>query len=308
MADQFKNRNIPTLPTIEKLLLERKNVDTEKEADVGDDPQSIDDMLADFFFNSVKLGPSGKSINAIDLKTATNNVRTIVDLLQVSFVLPKDYKSNANLDDLDKKILGSLVKHRETHGQPLMISYKSKNNMNNKELVAPNLNTAIGLRSLLINHRLYKENTKHFLTEISWTVEKSIKEMSKSRKVQFKIDSDVFFKRFFALFKWPSILTLQKPSESLLRSLGNGSETVRPKMKTYGSRKRAPDLTNKSRDVKRAKIVELNSLPSTSVSNEKVGRDDLRELRDLEKLNSILKCKLEETDTDTDDGELITGL
>lgn len=274
----------------------------ENDDQFSDEFNTIDDMLTDFFFNSIKLGPSLKSINDNNLNEVTDNVQIVLDLLQVNFILPKNYHDNPHLDSLDKKILENLAEkqNKSLERKPTIICY---NNKNLDEIFSPNINTLIGLRSLLINHRLYKQNTKYFLTEISWSVEKYVKEMSVTRKVRFKVETDLFFKRFKALFKWPSILTLHEPNISLLNSLKIGHVGNNTKTRTYGSKKRT--LINTDMQIcKKPRIIDI-SVPSTSDNS------GFSELSDLEKLQRVLSTQndlTDESDNDSDSSEVITGL
>ncbi|KAJ8971507.1 hypothetical protein NQ314_000669 [Rhamnusium bicolor] len=305
IADEYRdNPTIPTLDEIEAVLKRRtSNKDIVNSDEVDSDVEEIattsnvsfagtpandmgvDDLLTAFFCNSFKVNTT-KMISSLNLRRAVNSVKSLLDILKAKLDIPENFDEDMTLDNLDVAILNSLSEENSN-----MCEYNVGSADSITDLVPPNLNTVVGLRSLLIKFSHYRSEEKQAMTKfiqgaqrqsstaIRSDVVRHFLSLPPDIKQEVAADRKLFYKRFHALFKWPAIMTLENPSAEL-QSTAKGF-TPRAPIDVKRTYSRQP---KNSPPVKRVKVTELPSTSSaaaplklTPVTNKSVLEDLLRD-------------------------------
>ncbi|KAJ8954048.1 hypothetical protein NQ318_004352 [Aromia moschata] len=231
-------------------------------------------MLTDFFCNTFKMS-SVKCISTTSMKKAMRDVATAL--------------TDTRLDNLDVAILNRLLEDESGlfGGRPA----KPKPTT----LIPPNMNTVVGpggassSSSPTTGPRTTREmmkfvqgaKKKHFVSGIRSDIINNLLRMTPGVREQVEDDRKLFYRRFYALFKWPAIMTLQGASlelQSICRSaIIEESAPIQAK-RTYSRRQ-----TGSSCVKKRILVRELPKAPPravplklTPVTNKSVIEDLMR--------------------------------
>ncbi|XP_030757726.1 uncharacterized protein LOC115883497 [Sitophilus oryzae] len=258
MADKFKNSpNIPSLHEIENLLLEnpkpklnaiskmsprrKRNIilvrDDSEEAD-------IDNFLTEYFSDKLTV-PAKKTIqDDTDYITfAKDAVMDALSVLQAELHIPIHFNKNPKLDETDISILNAVILNAS-------FNKKSKHyvlnraSLNIDRLISPNLYTATGIRNLLLNEEKFRTNMKraHIFehlrgsktqSQVQWCINTYLSNLEEADKNEVLAERTLFFKRFVSLFKFPAIMTLQKPSDNILKKSKVWKADMELKVRTY---------------------------------------------------------------------------
>ncbi|KAJ8924995.1 hypothetical protein NQ315_001160 [Exocentrus adspersus] len=218
IADQFRDsEEIPTLQEIGKAL-RQQGYESNQPLELPNafevkfpNKFNVDEMLTNFFSDSFKM-TSSKCITPHYVQKAVTDVRTVLDVLQVKLDIPEDFEHDNRLDNLDVAVLNALSTERE-----------GNEDVNN--LLAPNLNTVLGLRNLLIkfssNNLEYQETNKDHVNEAWSNIVRQLLNLSDRERDVIEKHYHLFFKRFQTLFKWPAVMTLVNPSAELHSTCNN---------------------------------------------------------------------------------------
>ncbi|XP_023015413.2 proximal sequence element A Pbp95 [Leptinotarsa decemlineata] len=271
IADQFKDSSfIPTIKDLEKHLKSmRRNgytkpLDSPPNSDFSDefeqeeeeDIKDVDVMLTNFFSNSFKPGVDNKFFPTA-VKNAVEDIEVLLDTLNVRLDIPEKLPQSSRLDCFDLEILTALRLRRSGSRGGHVTG-----------LVPPNLFSTIGLRSLLIKNLHFRNSPKEIFVKLDpftrssvsrskFKMVQNLAEMTPEQQALVKVDRSLFYQRFYSLFKWPSLLTLEGPSPELRDITENIEElTVPPLKRTYSRANRS-----ETNDVKRPRLVELMPPP-----------------------------------------------
>lgn len=309
---------MPTLGEIRKILKLHlvKGTDADEEITDSDDDnvsneekdlkysKEMDKQLLNFFSSSYQITP----VETLDLnyEKGINDILRLIRVLNVNLSIPKNFDNITCLDSLDKKILNSLKSRDLSEHVKSSIDEQMESI---QELVPPNLYSTVGLRSLLIKHVHYKRgmtelsqigvNTKNSFPALRQFITNDILNFSLFERIEIEAERNLFYRRFYSLFKWPALMTLQDPAPELL----NISEflplkrTIQIK-RTYGrmSANETNENTKKIKPSNISKEVEnpvttkdiTNTLKLTPVSNKSVLQDLMKnKTKKLFTLNKI---------------------
>lgn len=269
---------------------------------------NIDKELMDYFQSTCKI-KSSKMISGAELSHIVDIVRALMMILDVEFIVPdnESLSRNPNLDILDVEILTSLfsdvhiqnistedsktsipsTSHKRNYTpivrtidvegcwkqvfkcyQPDVISY-----------LPPNINTLVGIRSLLLIHQAYKSKRLEnpMPTSNLETIAIKSEEIDVDDEQSFIIsDQDRFCMRFKTIFTWPALMSIMKPKDTLFvnKTTKKVAPTVTENPKVGRPKKNLIkiELMNKAR-IKKKEIeqknatIELDSCGETSNSS-----------------------------------------
>jgi hypothetical protein len=253
IADQYKDVDyIPTISMIEESLqVELRTPNAlksprymSKKGSAEVKLKNIDTLLTDFFSSSMKI-EQNRSITDVNLMEATENVEEILSVLGVNVDIPKDLECNAHLDNIDLEILERISK-KDFYSKPPRID----------RLLSPNINTLVGLRSLIIKHKEYKTQQKNLPStsksdQLLWPMEQNLLKLDEVNRTEILFHRNLFSKRFDTLFNWSAILSLEKPNHFDIQEKCNSVNVpTRTATKTYNRRPSFQDTES----VKRRKI------------------------------------------------------
>ncbi|XP_018564000.1 uncharacterized protein LOC108905546 [Anoplophora glabripennis] len=268
VADQFaESPNIPTLSAIEKILRNhhQENPDnaphTTGNLNVFTNPVSIDDMLTNFFCNSFKVNLT-KCISSAYVNKAAKDVQAVLGTLNANIDIPQNFDEDLRLDNLDVAILNILADNAGS---------KKSVKKDIWELLPPNLNSLVGLRSLLIKYYTNKstdedtddvvneERNRYFDINTRCDIMTHLLTLSNETRTKVENERRLFYKRFHALFKWPATMTLVNPSPNLQgMSTSNSISTQFQVKRTYSKVNRTMVTEGPSKQIK------ISEMPSSS--------------------------------------------
>ncbi|XP_076272755.1 proximal sequence element A Pbp95 isoform X2 [Rhynchophorus ferrugineus] len=214
---------------------QQKLVENANEESLNKFVSNIDDLLTDFFSAAMKL-KFQSSVNQAHVNHAVVSVQAILSALNVELCIPKEFPEITNLDVVDVDILKSLVSKASMNEHNEYVIKRSSRDINSQ--IPPNLYTAVGMRSLLIKNHIYKSTKKENNVQnrknaqdsrtISYRGRKHQPNKTKFTQKQLKEERILFHKRLMSLFKFPGILTLQKPPDGLTKNLSsNNNKAIR---------------------------------------------------------------------------------
>ncbi|GJQ67653.1 hypothetical protein Trydic_g16484 [Trypoxylus dichotomus] len=233
---------LPSLYEINDYLrkLDTKSISLIRHQPVTYHPPSanIDKKLIEYFQSTCKIRTS-KMISGSELNHIVDIIKSLMAVLDVEFVVPNVelLHENQNLDILDVEILTLLfsdVSSREnkcilpstsikTSSTPLVQTLDFEGH--EKQLLKfyqpdvisylpPNINSLVGIRSLLLLHQSYKSKytTKKQVTNLNIKAE-AIDSLDEVQNVV--TDKERFYTRFNSIFKWSAVMSIVKPKETL---------------------------------------------------------------------------------------------
>ncbi|XP_066155103.1 uncharacterized protein Pbp95 isoform X2 [Euwallacea fornicatus] len=253
MVEKFKDCEvIPTLPDIERMLevspkpkaepLQRKSAVNERLTRVMPSI-AIDDLITDYFSGSMKIKFEEADSLADYVETAADAIGSILTTFQAELHIPTKFQEDQRLDGIDVAILSALVRNTSAVKDEYVVGGEREGV---HSLVPPNLNTVVGMRSLLIKNQIYKNNCvkrekqsddfrkDEMERQVLWCINNHMASLPADQQQQLLTERSVFTKRFFAMFKLPAMLSLVTPAPALLDHL-----TTRPKeLRTYQKKPR----------------------------------------------------------------------
>ncbi|KAJ3662354.1 hypothetical protein Zmor_006708 [Zophobas morio] len=293
MAEQYKDTDeIPTLSVIEESLqaeLISPNLNRSFQKKINKPaiesseakPKNIDAMLTDLFTSSIKMKQCGVITEAY-LNEATDNANQILKLLGVKLYIPKDLENDHYVDNVDVKILERISKN---------------NNLNQTEvsrLIPPNLNTLVGLRSLILKHKECKsqQKSKYFASTskcnpVSSQTDEGPGSTQELEKHGILYHRELFSQRFDMLFDWSAFLSLEKPNQLSVPEQVTANNLSSTSKKTY-SKRQGPQNTSapKKRKIDVSALTDLSKNPQLKSVDKQV-------VEDLIKKNNIKVIRLD---------------
>ncbi|CAH0546013.1 unnamed protein product [Brassicogethes aeneus] len=250
IADMFKDKNIPTLAEI-KIIMDAQYTKTRIQQlptkKTYTHKTSVDAQLVEFFSNSQNNKTTWKAFFSPSISVVTENVEEMLSVLGAKLKIPKKLEEGTNLDALDVQVLRSLR--------------DSKTQQKVGRLLPPNLNSIMGLTSLLLKHKSYQSLGERIFDRLGPQFNShqenfryAVEKMPGPLRDKIVHERNLFYSRFTTIFKWPSILSLAEPSRDLLYNKPG------EKRRTYA---RAKPGENKNKRVK------LSSEISSMVFDEK---------------------------------------
>ncbi|VEN50243.1 unnamed protein product [Callosobruchus maculatus] len=229
VADKYKDQPIPSLEELEDDIEYLYSLETiasntvsdevvdRKKPRVDKEEQRIDWKLVEFFTSLENKQTTGDE-KPHDLCSTMHEVETALNSLQSKLNIQTDVSKNMFLDSTDLDILYEYKSHPSNFEQSDAIQQSTET------LVPPNLNTCLALKNLLINHAKHKQyvrpkmNVKDCSDSTCPKHELSVytKTYCESQKKTILSQTNIFYHRFYKLFKWPSILSCTHPNLGLL--------------------------------------------------------------------------------------------
>lgn len=268
VADTFKGQDIPSLEEIKEVI---NGFNTEGTKPKADTKKSIDNDLINYFSNYYKSAVSKKNVYSTGLTNLIENIDYTLNILEAKLNIPESLDQYEELDEIDKAVLTNLrPKYTTNNGQCKSFSKKPLNEYFIISLIPPNVNTIIGMRSLLIKYESYKNNSSRekifnslhspvIYTKESERISNELSLMSPESKRIMVNNWNTFYKRFLTIFKWSAVLSLESPSQNLRESCNTFRQKIQA-VQVY-KRKRPPAKNSKANKVQ---VVEP---PGTSQSN-----------------------------------------
>ncbi|XP_044271356.1 snRNA-activating protein complex subunit 4 [Tribolium madens] len=317
IAEQYRDLDeIPTLEMIqESLKAEVKTSETKF--------KNVDTLLIDFFKNTTTT--THKFVSETYLVEATENAQEVLTTLGVNLDIPNDLQCNSNLDTIDLEILERLSKKQS-----------DQSTSSSSKLVPPNLSTLIGLRSLILKHKEYKQKHKKS-DKLAWPMEQNCE----STRNEVLFHRELFSKRFDTLFDWSAVLSLEKPnlesepstSTKSVKRVSQSENTVVKKRKihvtdlaniskTDKSQLRLVDnsvverlMKSKKNIIRIETVTDSNGTVRPVFASQKSGNQVLKnvvdhgDVQDVEKLNNMLKTMKSEAipESGNDEYQAIKG-
>nr|CAH7742322.1 unnamed protein product [Callosobruchus chinensis] len=208
-----KSKSIPSLQQLEdEIEYLQHSVASNSLSSVDPEEELIDWKLVEFFrYSALGNKDDTDDRKAHDLRSTMLEFETVLNSLRCKLNIHTDFNETRYIDSTDLDILNA---------------YRSRpNNLERSEkLVPPNLNTCLALRSLLMNHARRKRysrpkmnlndclDTARSKNELSYYT----KRYGESQKKTILSQMNSFYRRFYALFKWPAVLSGTLPNVGLL--------------------------------------------------------------------------------------------
>lgn len=214
IADLYKSVDkVPTLTMIEESLqtesissLHESSQNKLKKGLSRDKLKSIDAMLTNFFSNAMNTKQS-KNLTETNLTEAAQNAEEILSLFGANLYKVKNLQCSSHLDNIDLEVLERLFKKKAN----LYLTSEHK-------LIPPSVDTLVGLRSLIMKHKeykqRYKDNNKDGSSKsdkVLWSVDQSLMKLGDSIRNEVLFHMELFSKRFAKIFDWSAVLSLEKP-------------------------------------------------------------------------------------------------
>lgn len=266
-ASNYFQDKIPTMKEIEDCLTKIKpNNHNFIEAEAQD---YVDLELVDFFKGTCKAVPTFTKLSPERMK---QNIEIIVDLLRVmgaKLTVPpiEELEDNVYLDSIDITILKSLKENEKftdiicsnnqsNGGESMNFSTFIENQKKKmsqpstitdlkpfiNKVLPPNVSSVVGLRGLLIQHKKYNNkllNTNEENKAI-WEFEReSLFPKNERERNEASQQYDLFWQRFNFLFKWPCILSSNKPHDIWRQRLKEKEKERLEAKQTVGMSRRA---------------------------------------------------------------------
>lgn len=204
---------------------------------------NIDKELIQYFQSTCKIKTS-KSISAQEVQHNVSVIKTLMSILDIELTIPDHafIENNPKLDVLDKEILTLLFTDtgridNVTRGASTSTSQVLKFTKNNSmSYLPPNINTLVGVRSLLLMHESYRSkcSSRNSLNKIisrkTPTTNNVTCNVSNQVLNSVLIDQEKYTKRFNAIFKWPALMSIMEPSENLIVNHSTRKEQPRFKI------------------------------------------------------------------------------
>ncbi|KAK5640356.1 hypothetical protein RI129_011167 [Pyrocoelia pectoralis] len=190
VAEQLQNRKEVDLNLIKELLVKLSLTKFPQGRPVDKKPKwsYYDHKIIDFLKGTRKVQRERKRYKGSDI---VESVERIIKLLHVLSAQPSILE-NADLNlvsDQDSDILANMTQQNISSSSPPL-----------KFMVPPTLNTVLGLRGLIVKYQLHKESPTKKPDSVP------IKPLCEAEHL-------LFLKRFYALFKWPCIVSQFFPNQ-----------------------------------------------------------------------------------------------
>lgn len=268
---------------------------------------NIDKELVEYFQSTCKIRTS-KIISRPELNHIVDVVKALMGILDVELIIPNNelLQKNQNLDILDVEILSLLVSASSSEStnedvvplstfkancsvtfptsssavcQKHLIKFFTPNPVS---FLPPNINTLVGIRNLLLIHQSYKaKRSVKYQTAKLLNVYLQSTNSTKPETIDIVDETNLtitekekYIKRFNAIFKWPALMSIMEPKESLFvhKTLKKECTNTKEPRKVGRPKKnlRNIQLMNQARMNKK-----LLNQPSSSQSHQESVSDEL---------------------------------
>lgn len=219
-ADQFKE--LDTIPTLEMIsnAVNKNNKKMKSRAVLKPKPtatKTAHDQLLDYFRTAytVPTEPQPLVLAEEEVKRSSVLIHNVLKLLNAKLEIPDDtaLEQDDNLDPLDVSIL-KLIRERENVANDEGVASTSSAASTNEEriqyVLPPNVETLLGLRGLILKNSVENPRINEDVD-----LEEDLRYLDEETRAQVIKERDLFEQRIYALFKWPSILSLTEPNDEI---------------------------------------------------------------------------------------------
>ncbi|KAK4873359.1 hypothetical protein RN001_015388 [Aquatica leii] len=165
----------------------------------------IDGQLVNFFKGTCKIQRECKSYGEQSIKDSAARVKKLLELFAASpDLLDNIEPDEGDFTERESEVITVLKNGATTNATFLSLTPQIR------FFLPPTLNTVLGLRGLIVKYQMHKNSNKCVDT---WMSEQNLSGHDDRTKRSIEKERRIFFERFYALFRWPSIISVFFPEQ-----------------------------------------------------------------------------------------------